>query len=172
MTRLSKSAWLVSTFSLRRLSLMRKKFEPPSRALIDLRDERDDLSIRLNLPRRASPDLPPRSCFAGNRTLRSGTAHRYPIEGTGRLKCGSWDSRSFCTVPDQLMSGTGSKADLAANFGNGWKADLMRATGLCPVSPTDQRRSVRDASPLGSRRARRVAVSMRLQHESRSTYIP
>lgn len=28
---------------------MRKKFEPPSRALIDLRDERDDLSIRLNL---------------------------------------------------------------------------------------------------------------------------
>ena len=28
---------------------MRKKYEPPSRALIDLRDERDDLSIRLNL---------------------------------------------------------------------------------------------------------------------------
>ena len=28
---------------------MRKNFERPSRALIDLRDERDDLSIRLNL---------------------------------------------------------------------------------------------------------------------------
>ena len=28
---------------------MRKKFEPPSGALIDLRDERDDLSIRINL---------------------------------------------------------------------------------------------------------------------------
>jgi septation ring formation regulator EzrA len=28
---------------------VRKNFERPSRALIDLRDERDDLSIRLNL---------------------------------------------------------------------------------------------------------------------------
>jgi hypothetical protein len=28
---------------------MRKKFEPPSRVLIDLRDERDHVSIQLNL---------------------------------------------------------------------------------------------------------------------------
>jgi hypothetical protein len=48
---------------------MRKKFEPPSRALIDLRDERDDLSIRLNLLEENRLTAP-LSFLALNRTLR------------------------------------------------------------------------------------------------------